>query len=203
MKKIIFLILLFFGLLVSVSAENKIEVSLAGCVDGDTVKFYIQGKQQTVRLLAIDTPETKHPKKEEEPYGKEASNYTCNSLKKATKIELEYDKNAKKDKYDRVLAWIFIDDVLLQESLIKKGYAKVAYLYDEYTYTDLLEKEEKQAKLNKVGMWSDGKAKKEVESETFLTLFAIIVGSLLFLFDKKFRKKQIRKAKRKYKKRNW
>lgn len=201
MKKIVVMIFLFFGFLFPVSAENKIKVSLAECVDGDTAKFYIIGKKETVRFLAIDTPETKHPTKKEEPYGYEASNYTCNSLKKATKIELEYDEKAKRDKYNRILAWIFVDDILLQESLINKGYAKVAYLYDEYIYTDILEKEEKEAKLKKVGRWSDGKAKKEIEEETFFTLLTIGIGSLLFVFDKKFRKKQIRKIKRK--KKNW
>ena len=48
---------------------------------------------------------------------------------------------------------MFVDDELLQEKLIRKGYAKVAYLYDEYTYTDRLQKAEKEAKERELGLW--------------------------------------------------
>ena len=50
------------------------------------IKFLINGKEETVRFLAVDTPESVHPKKDLEYYGKEASNYTCNALKNAKKI---------------------------------------------------------------------------------------------------------------------
>lgn len=47
-------------------------------------------------MLAIDTPESVHPTKGVEYYGEEASNYTCNLVTNAKKIELEYDKNSDK-----------------------------------------------------------------------------------------------------------
>ncbi len=156
MKKIF--ILSIFLLLISskvVFAKSDV-VKLSKCVDGDTAKFIINGKEYSTRFLAIDTPETKHPKKKVEPYGKEASKYTCDSLKNAKKIVLEYDSNStEEDKYGRKLAWIFVDDELLQEKLINKGYAKVAYLYDDYKYTDRLKLKEKEAKKSKKGIWSD------------------------------------------------
>lgn len=137
--------------------------TLSKCVDGDTAKFIIEGGEYSTRFLAIDTPETKHPKKGVEPFGKEASNYTCKRLKNAKKIVLEYDDNAtKEDKYGRRLAWIYVDDSLLQKELVKKGYAKVAYLYGDYKYTSSLKSAEKQAKIKKIGIWSDeGKKKKD------------------------------------------
>lgn len=135
--------------------EDKIMVTFYKCVDGDTAKFKLNEEIIKVRFLAIDTPETKHPTKKEEPYGKEASNFTCNSLKKANKIAIEYDPNSEKyDKYDRHLGWIFVDDKLLQRLIIKEGLAKVDYLYDDYKYTNILLKEEKNAKENKIGIWS-------------------------------------------------
>lgn len=157
MKKKFILIILYVMFLVplNVSAEQE-EVLFSRCVDGDTAKFIIKGKEYSTRFLAIDTPETKHPKKKVEPYGKEASNYTCNRLKKAKKIVLEYDDNStKEDKYGRRLAWIFIDDSLLQKDIVKNGYGKVAYLYGDYKYTNTLKTLEKKAKLNKKGIWSD------------------------------------------------
>lgn len=155
MKKIVIVFLSFIFLLTSVYAERK-EVTFESCVDGDTIKVLIDGKKTTVRFLAIDTPETKHPKKGVEPYGKEASDYTCNRIKTAKKLEIEYDDGSSKtDKYARALGWIFTDDSLLQKELIQKGYAKVAYLYGDYKYTEELQKEEEKAKKSKLGIWSD------------------------------------------------
>lgn len=131
-------------------------VTFFECVDGDTAKFILNKKEITVRFLAIDTPETKHPTKKEQPFGKEASNYTCNALKKANKITLEYDPNSDEfDKYDRYLAWVYTDGELLQEKLVSKGLAKVAYLYDDYLYTKKLEKIETKAKEKRLGIWSN------------------------------------------------
>ena len=131
----------------------KEKVSFSSCVDGDTAKFILNKKEITVRFLAINTPETGA---NEEAYGIEASEFTCKKLKNAKKIELEYDsKSDKKDKYDRYLAWVFVDGKLLEEELIKKGLAKVAYVYDDYKYVDKLKKAEETAKKNKKGMYSD------------------------------------------------
>ena len=81
---IIFIISILFLIPINVMGE---EVKLIKCVDGDTAKFVFENKKEyTVRFLAIDTPEVKHPKVKEELFGKEASSFTCNSLKKANKI---------------------------------------------------------------------------------------------------------------------
>ena len=154
-KKVVFLLIIFLFPGV-VFASGREEVTLSKCVDGDTAKFIINNKEETVRFLAVDTPETKHPTKGEEPYGKEASDYTCNRLKEGNKIELEYDDNSTKtDKYNRYLAWVFVDDNLLQAELVKNGLAEVAYLYGDYKYTDLLKDYEQTAISTKVGMHSD------------------------------------------------
>jgi len=155
--KKIFGIILFFMCITFVSAkDNKFEVKFSECVDGDTAKFIYKDEEITARFLAIDTPETVHPTKGEEPFGKEASEYTCNKLKNADEIVLEYDEDSdKKDKYDRYLVWVFVDGELLQKKLISKGYASVAYLYGDYKYTDILEEAEQTAEDNKLGIWSD------------------------------------------------
>lgn len=132
-------------------------VTLEACVDGDTAKFRTKNDEVIkARFLAVDTPETVHPTKGEEPYGKDASNYTCETLTNAKEIKLEYDSNSEEeDNYGRKLVWVFVDGVLIQESLISKGYAEVAYLYDDYKYTSLLQDTQEVAKVNKVGIWSN------------------------------------------------
>lgn len=167
MKKYIKIILVLFFIFPTCVLAESIDVQLEKCVDGDTAKFKTaDGVVTTYRFLAIDTPETVHPTKPAEPFGKEASDYTCNALSNASKIVLELDDASdEKDRYGRGLAWIFVDDVLLQEQLISLGYAKTAYLYGDYKYTPILQEQEKSAKENKIGIWSTEEQKKVLKQE--------------------------------------
>lgn len=151
-NKVVIILSIFFLVLNQVYAKEEVEFSK--CVDGDTIKVLLNRKEYTVRLLAVDTPESVHPQKKVEYYGKEASEYTCKKITNATKIELEYDDNSDKmDKYDRLLAWVYIDDILLQESLVENGYAKVAYLYGDYKYTKHLEQIQELVSAKNIGIW--------------------------------------------------
>ena len=155
MKKYIILLIILL-LPINVNAIEKKEVLFSSCIDGDTAVFKMDKRNIKVRFLAVDAPELKHFDTEEQPYAKEASNYTCKKLKNAKKIELEFDeKSKKKDKYNRYLAWVFIDDKLLQNELVKNGYVKVTYLYDDYKYIDVLKKSEEKAKQSKKGIYND------------------------------------------------
>ena len=149
-KSLIFF--LIFPLIVFANTKEKVKFSK--CVDGDTAKFERNNKVFTLRFLAVNTPETKSPKKGVEFYGKEASNYTCNRLEKAKNIEIEYDnKSDRNDRYGRNLGWVFLDDKLLQKDLVENGYAKVEYLYGKYKYVEELKELETKAKKDKKGLW--------------------------------------------------
>ena len=185
-KVLIFVFTLFlFTNCYAININNdRIKVTLKSCIDGDTANFYYQNEVIKVRFLAIDTPELQHENQLEEPFAVEAKNYTCNELKKANAIYLEFDPNSdKQDKYDRYLAWIFVDNNLLQEKIVEKGYAKVAYLYGDYKYTKVIKQKQKIAKKNKRGIWKD-----ELDINYSLLLIpVIIIISLLIisLFIKK------------------
>lgn len=156
MKKFVVVIIVLLMFTSNVYANSKIEVSLVKCVDGDTAYFLVDGEEKKFRFLAIDTPESVHPTKGVESGGKEASEYTCELLTNASKIEVLYDeKGSSTDKYGRELAWIYIDDVLLQETLISEGYAEVAYVYYNYSFIESLCEVQKDAIENKLGIWSD------------------------------------------------
>ncbi len=192
---IIFFILIIFPL--TVNAERK-EIEFDSCVDGDTIKAKIDGEVSTIRFLAVDTPETVHPKKKEEPYGKEASNYTCNRVKNAKKLEIEYDPGSDKlDKYKRTLGWIYVDGSLLQKELIEHGYAKVAYIYGDYLYTNELKNVEKTIKEKKIGVWSDqtsnNKEDKEKSISELITDFINDLIDEIIKSVKKTIKKEIKK----------
>lgn len=164
MRKLIMIALGAFLLGMNLTYAKE-TVNFSKCVDGDTIKVLLEGKEYTVRMLAIDTPESVHPTKGEEYYGKEASDYTCNKVKNAKKLELEYDENSSKfDKYDRLLAWVITDDILLQKDLVANGYAKVAYLYGDYKYTDELQKSQELASAKNLGIWNE-EAKENYEKK--------------------------------------
>ena len=192
---IIFFVLIIFPL--TIYAERK-EIEFDSCVDGDTIKAKIDGEVSTIRFLAVDTPETVHPKKKEEPYGKEASNYTCDRVKNAKKLEIEYDPGSDKlDKYKRALGWIYVDGSLLQKELIEHGYAKVAYIYGDYLYTNELKNVEKNIKEKKIGVWSDqtsnNKEDKEKSISELITDFINDLIDEIIKSVKKTIKKEIKK----------
>ena len=179
MKKYFILILLLINI-IPANALDKFQVTLSSCVDGDTAKFIVEDKVQSTRFLAIDTPESTIEKEE---FGYIASDYTCNLLKNAKEIELELDSNSDKyDRYNRLLAWVWVDGSLLQKDIISKGYAEVAYLYGDYKYTTELQGAMEIAKNNKVGMWS----KPNENSDIYVWLLIIIVAIII----KKLRKRK-------------
>ena len=178
MKKILFFIILLFSFNLTVNAE-RLTVKLDKCVDGDTAWFKLDKDVIKVRFLAINAPEYTS---KIEKYGKESSDYTCELLNNAKKIEIEYDPESDKtDKYDRHLVWVFVDDNLLQEKIVEKGLAKIDYIYDDYMYTDLLTKKEIKAKTNKIGIWE------EYDNNFILPIIFILLVLLICLISTKFR----------------
>lgn len=192
-RSIVILFVLLIVCIVNVNALDKKEVKLSKCVDGDTARFILKKEEIKVRFLAVDTPESVHPTKKIEAYGKEASEYTCKRLTEASKIYIEYDPDSDKtDKYDRHLVWVYVDDLLLQKELISKGYAEVDYLYGDYLYTEELKKVQEKAKEKKVGIWeiedteTEEKTKKTTtkKSSNKKTLVDIIIDGLYGILEK-------------------
>ena len=155
MKKVVFLLFLFFNMSLVYASNSKFKVTLDSCIDGDTARFVIKDEVKTVRFLSINTPEIAHDDVVGEPFGEEASIFTCNMLTNASVIKLQYDsKSDKEDKYGRVLAWVFVDDELLQEKLVSEGLAEVKYVYKDYKYSSHLKDVELEAKNKGVGLWA-------------------------------------------------
>lgn len=151
MKKIVLLLTFLF---ITVVQAETITVTYDSCIDGDTAHFKYGDKDLKVRFIAVNAPEIDHKDIKGEFQGKEAKEYVCNLLSNAKKIQLEYDNNSsKEDKYGRTLAWIWVDDNLLQELLVKNGFAKIDYVYDEYLYIPYLCQVEKKAQKSSIGIW--------------------------------------------------
>jgi micrococcal nuclease len=128
-------------------------------VDGDTLEVQFNGKQEDVRLLLIDTPETVHPNKPVQKFGPEASQFVKETLTTGKEVRIQVG-DEERDKYGRLLAYVFIDGETIQEKLLRKGLAKTAYLYNDLSMLDEFHKAQDEAIAKKVGIWSiDGYAK--------------------------------------------
>ncbi|OZM56286.1 nuclease [Lottiidibacillus patelloidae] len=155
MKK---LILLFFSILITLlmgcTSDGDYLYEVTKVVDGDTIKVIINNKEETIRLLLIDTPETVHPSKPVQPFGPEASTFVKELLEgKKVRIELGISE---RDKYGRLLAYVYTESgEMVNELLLAEGLARVAYIYEPNTkYVDQFYAIQNEARKQNVGIWS-------------------------------------------------
>jgi micrococcal nuclease len=126
-------------------------------VDGDTIDVTVNGETARVRLIGINTPETVDPRKPVECYGKEASDFAKETLT-GKKVRLEADPTqTDRDKYDRLLRYVFLEDgTNFNELMVARGYA-YEYTYDApYKYQKEFKAAQKFAEDNKRGLWAEG-----------------------------------------------
>ena len=137
------LILLLTALL---SAQDWVKVERV--IDGDTL---LLTNGEKVRLIGVDTPETKHPQKPVERFGKEAYLFTKRMVE-GKEVRLEFDWQ-KRDKYGRLLAYVYLTDgTFLNAEIIKQGYG-FAYTRFPFKYLEEFRKYEREARDNKRGLW--------------------------------------------------
>jgi micrococcal nuclease len=114
-------------------------------IDGDTI---VVNNTTHIRLLLINTPELKSKQK----YSKEAKSYlTKLVLNKKITIVIGSEEF---DKYGRTLAYVYLGKTLINSSMIKSGYAKVAYTWNDVSRLNILQKQQDIAKSKKIGIWS-------------------------------------------------
>ncbi len=131
--------------------------SVVRVIDGDTFSVRVGGVIKTVRLIGLDTPETVHPSKPVECFGKEAS-LKAKQVLSGEKVRLEQDlSQGKLDKYGRLLVYVYLEDgTNFNKMMIEEGYA-FEYTYNiPYKYQVEFKLAEKQARISKRGLWADG-----------------------------------------------
>lgn len=132
-------------------------VKVTRVIDGDTIE--IEGGKH-VRFIGIDTPETVHPSKPVQCYGKEASAKT-KELLEGQEIKLEKDVS-EVDRYGRLLRYIWKGNTLVNELLVKEGYAQVSTYPPDVKYQDRFLAAQKDARDNNRGLWSACQTSTEV-----------------------------------------
>jgi micrococcal nuclease len=135
------------------------QAQVLAVVDGDTIDLLLGGRQERVRLIGVDTPETKHPDKPVECFGPEASAFTAQTLDQH-QVWLTYKPDERYDKYGRLLAYLWLDldgdpEVeLFNQELVARGYARV-YPFFPFEYLDQFRQAEAQAQSQGLGLWGE------------------------------------------------
>lgn len=141
----------------SSSAAGLTAAVVSRNVDGDTIHVIMNGKDDTIRMLLIDTPEDQDPRKPVEPFSYKAADYAKSVLPVGKHIYLQLGKKGyQRDKYDRLLAYVYITPSdMYNEDVVKKGLARVAYIYPPNTdHLSDLQSDQYYAKSHKLGIWS-------------------------------------------------
>jgi micrococcal nuclease len=130
---------------------NAVVVSV---VDGDTIVVRVGGRQEHVRLIGIDTPETVAPNKPVMCFGKEASEETATLLPPGTAVELVRDMEARDD-YARLLAYVYRapDGLFVNLRLAEEGFADALSIPPNTTYAGAFRAAVAAARAARKGVW--------------------------------------------------
>lgn len=140
---------LLLALLLSPALLFASDLKVSRVVDGDTIKL---SNGETVRLIGVDTPETVHPKKPVQYFGKEASAFT-KRVATGKGATLEYDHQLR-DKYGRLLAYVHLSDGTdLNAEIVRQGYG---FAYVKYPFKRMEEFRalERDAREHSRGLWA-------------------------------------------------
>ncbi len=121
--------------------------------DGDTISVDMNGTTEKVRLIGVDTPETHDPRKSVQCFGQAAADYTKRLIGNSS-VRLEADPtNTNRDRYNRLLRYVYLPDGrLVNAEIIKQGYG-FAYVNFPFTKLEEFKGYQKEAELAKLGLW--------------------------------------------------
>ena len=144
--RVLSLLVCIFFISTLLNAQDWVKVKRV--IDGDTL---LLTNGEKVRLIGVDTPETKHPQKPVQRFGREAYLFT-RELVEGKEVRLDFDWQ-RRDKYGRLLAYVYLTDgTFLNAEIIIQGYG-FAYTRFPFKYLEEFRKYEREARENKRGLW--------------------------------------------------
>lgn len=160
------LILGFFITLAGVKLYGLDTAMVIRVIDGDTLKVECKGEKVSLRLIGIDTPESKaNNKAYKDAYkskrdidtitalGKRSTGFIKGLVKKGDIINIEYDVE-KRDRYKRLLGYVYVSSgKMINEVIILSGYANIMTIPPNVKYAERFQKAYKEARENMRGLW--------------------------------------------------
>jgi len=144
------LVFVLLASLLSVGLADETTQKVARVIDGDTIELE---NGERVRYIGIDTPETKHPSKPVEYYGREADSAN-RSLVEGKEVWLEFDVQ-ERDQYGRLLAYVCVDDIFVNAWLVENGYAQVMTIPPNVRYAERFLELQQKAREEGKGLWGE------------------------------------------------
>ena len=148
------LLLLLLPLLVAGSASaGPLEGVVVRVVDGDTIYVQLADRVEKIRYIGMNTPEIHHPTKGEQPGGREAAEMN-RRLVGGKRVRLELDVRSR-DRYGRLLAYVWLGDTMVNAELVRRGYAQVMTVPPNVRYQNLFVKLQREARDAGRGLWRE------------------------------------------------
>lgn len=134
--------------------QKKIPVEVDYINDGDTIRINLNDHEVAVRYLMINAPEMNYSDGSPDLYAQEAKDANENYLNQADQVYIELDVGPPTDNYDRILAYVYADDTLINEALVEEGLADVRYINPpNNSYEDLLRQAQDRAQSDGLNIW--------------------------------------------------
>jgi micrococcal nuclease len=127
------------------------EARVTAVVDGDTIDVVVAGRNERVRLLGVDTPETVDPDRPVGCYGPEAAAFTHQRLQDRT-VRLRFDRE-RRDRYGRLLAYVDVDGHRFNDDLLAGGYARLLVIPPNGRHARVMLDRELEARSAGRGLW--------------------------------------------------
>ena len=135
----------------SAPAGAAIEGTVVRVVDGDTIHVQLVDRVEKVRYIGVDSPEIHHPVKGEEPGGRAAASVN-RGLVEGRRVRLKLDVRTR-DRWGRLLAYVWVGDTMINAELIRLGYAQVMTVPPNVRYQDLFVRLGREAREAGRGLW--------------------------------------------------
>jgi len=128
-----------------------LEGTVVRVVDGDTIYVKLADRVEKIRYIGVDAPEIHHPLRGGKPGGREAAAVN-RRLVVGRHVRLELDVRTR-DRYGRLLAYVWIGDTMINAELVRQGYAQVMTVPPNVRYQELFVKLQRQARDAHRGLW--------------------------------------------------
>jgi micrococcal nuclease len=145
------LLLLLLPVLAGAAGPGGLEGTIVRVVDGDTVHVRVGNVVEKVRYIGVDAPEIHHPRRGEEPGGREAAAVN-RALVGGRRVRLELDVQLR-DRHGRLLAYVWVGDVMANAEMVRRGYAHVLTVPPNVRHQRRFLALERQAREASRGLW--------------------------------------------------
>ena len=145
------LALLLLVLVAPPAAAGWVDGSVVRVVDGDTIDVQLADRVEKIRYIGVNAPEIHHPIRGEEPGGREAAEAN-RRLVAGRHVRLELDVRTR-DRYGRLLAYVWAGDTMVNAELVRLGYAQVMTVPPNVKYQHLFVKLQREARDAHRGLW--------------------------------------------------